>query len=89
MTPTFVELKRQSQGNLTTFLQTETKLAATFCDLFQRTENPEHRARLMGDMQKIVNVLRHFQERIEDRSIRADILKKADGLSEFLVRHSE
>jgi hypothetical protein len=89
VTPTFPELKRRTQDNLVAFLQVETKLADTFCDVAQRTENQGHRARLMRKIQEIVNVLHHSEDRIEDRSIRADVRKKADSLSEFLVKNSK
>lgn len=89
MTPTLLELKRRSQDNLVKFLQAETKLADTFCALAQRTQNQEHRARLLGDIEKIGHTLRHFGVRIEDASIRSDISEKAETLSEFLVRHSK
>jgi uncharacterized protein YhaN len=88
LTPTLVELKLQIQDDLIAFLQTETQLAAAFCDLFQRTQNQERRARLQGEIQKIVNTLRHFGERIADAPIRSDILREADRLSNFLVRLS-
>jgi hypothetical protein len=86
LTPTLVELKLQIQDDLIAFLQTETQLAAAFCDLFQRTQNQERRARLQGEIQKIVNTLRHFGERIADAPMRSDILREADRLSNFLVR---
>lgn len=70
-------------------MEVETKLADTYCDLFQQTENQEHRAQLMEDIEKIVNSLEHFGKRITDRSVRADILEKADRLSEFLVRQAK
>ncbi len=89
MEPSLQELKQRSEDNLISFLRTEAELAATYCDMATFAKNQEHRTQLMGDIQKIVNALRHFGGWVEDRSIRADILKEADRLSEFLDRNSK
>jgi hypothetical protein len=85
VTPTFQELKRRTHDNLIAFLNVELELGATYCDLTQHTGDQVRYTRLMGDIQEIVHAIRFFAVRIADRSLRADILKKADSLNGFLA----
>jgi hypothetical protein len=89
VSPDFLDLKRRTQDNLFTFLNTEAELASTFCDMAERTQNPEHRVQLLSDIRKAVSAMRHFEGRITDRSIRAYVVKKANRLDAFLARFSK
>ncbi|MCU1334468.1 MAG: hypothetical protein JWO19_49 [Bryobacterales bacterium] len=82
-THNFAELKRQTQKNLVGFLRIEVQLASTFCEMVERSQSPEHKAQLLEDIRKAVRAIRHFEQRIIDPSIRADVLKKADTLDAF------
>lgn len=74
----FIELQLRSQENLVTFLRVEVDLASTFCGMAERADDLEHRARLLEIIQRVVGVIRHFEERIIDQSIRADLNRQAD-----------
>jgi len=64
----------------------EVKLASNFCDIANRTQSTEHRAKLLKDIEKAAGAIRHFQERIVDPSIRAELNVQADKLDDFCSR---
>ena len=85
----FAEMHRRTQENLITFLRAEVDLAGTFRAIADRTDNPEHREKLLHDIQKAVSAIRHLGERITDRSIRKELSAAADDLDEFVSRRPE
>ena len=87
MGPSFFELKRRTQENLISFLGIEAKLAFQFCEMAKRTKSPERRAKLLGETQKALDTLRRFQERIEDRIVREEVLKQVARIEKFLAEN--
>ena len=83
------ELRRKSQENLVSFLTVELDLARTYCEMAQRVESQERKAKLMGNVLKIVEAVRHFQEHIKDQTIREDLLKRTAEVEKLLAPHSK
>jgi hypothetical protein len=84
----FSALKNRTEQNLIEFLRVEADLASTFCTLAETTENPQHRAELLGNIRKAASAIRHFEPRIADPSAREELLQKADELDQFLAEIS-
>jgi hypothetical protein len=88
-TPDLNDLEKRTQDNLTKFLQAEVGLAGTFCKMVETTQSPAHRAKLLGDIRKAADALRHFGQRITDTSIRDELNREADKLDKFLAANSK
>jgi hypothetical protein len=68
-----VELLRQSQDNLVTFLEIELDLANTMLKILNTTRDEDHRKRLIQNIQAVVDTVRHFEGRVEDRNVRTKL----------------
>jgi hypothetical protein len=88
MNQDFTELQVRSQDNLVTFLRVEVDLASTFCGMAERADDAVRRAKLLANVQKVVAAIRHFEGRITDKLIRADLNHQADRLENFLGENS-
>jgi hypothetical protein len=87
--PSLLELQRRTQDNLISFLRIEAQLAFAFCDIAQRTQSAEHRAKVLRDIRHAANAMHHFGERITDLSVRNDVLKQAAKIEKFLAKNSK
>jgi hypothetical protein len=85
----FEDLKRRNQQNLITFMEREAELASTFCAIAERTSDAKHKAKLLEDVRKAVDAIRHFGERITDSSIRAKLKRDANRIEKLLAMVSE
>ena len=83
------DLIRKTQDSLVPFLRIELELAGSYCEMARRTKNPEHKAKLLKHAFKAVEAIHHFQARVEDQTIREDLLKQAAKLERFLSQHSK
>jgi hypothetical protein len=61
-------------------------LASTLLNIAESTDDPERRAKLMRGVQKAVDAIRRFQERIVDKAIRAKLCRDADELERLVPR---
>ena len=89
MAPDLSELRRKTQESLVSFLTVELDLARTYCEMTQRVESQERKAKPLGNVLKIVEAIRHFQERIKDQTIREDVLKRTAKVEKFIAQHSQ
>jgi hypothetical protein len=55
-------------------------------NIAESTDDPERRAKLMRGVQKAVDAIRRFQERIVDKAIRAKLCRDADELERLVPR---
>jgi len=76
----WADLQRQQQENLQNFLDVELDLSLTFCELAKNHRNPERRAELHRKIQDAIDTIQHFAGRIQDSSIRKDILDRPKDL---------
>ena len=83
------ELRRKTQESLISFLTVELDLARTYCEMIQRIESQERKAKLLGNVLKIVEAIRHFQERIADQTVREHVLRGTAKLEKFIAQHSQ
>ncbi len=77
------DLHRRSQENLVQFLHIELDIARTFCKLAADTARPERREHLLQNIQKAIDTVHYFKDRIEDPQERREIDRQVDRLGKL------
>jgi hypothetical protein len=76
----WADLHQQIQQNRVNFLNAELELANTLCGVAPTHHNRERQARLRRKIQEAIETVQHLAGRIDDSSIRRDILDRANDL---------
>ena len=81
MNRNFSELIQRTQDTLITFLRIEVDLADTFSKILKNSRNPEHCAKLQGNIGAVVRTIRLFSDRVNDPAIRGELSRQANRLA--------